>query len=308
MVFDYDAVIVGGGPAGLTAGLYLCRGNWRTLLVDKESPGGYIKNIELIENYPGFSEGVAGARLATQMVTQATNYGLKYEQAEVSTIEIFSSSKWVGCVDGKGFTTGAIIFTGGSVPKKLGVPGEEEFKDKGVIRCAFCDGGQFAGKTIVVCGGGDSGISEALYMSKIADKVIVVEAMPQLNATAILQDRLKANPKMEVHTGTMVKEIIGSDHVEAISVERDGNDQAEIIKTDGVLVHIGLDPNTSYLEGIVPLTESGQIEVNEWMETGLPGVFAAGDIRSNSPRQVSAAVGDGAAAGIAAQRYLQKQG
>jgi thioredoxin reductase (NADPH) len=307
-VFDYDAVIVGGGPAGLTAGLYLCRGNWRTLLVDKESPGGYIKNIELIENYPGFSEGVAGARLATQMVTHATNYGLKYEQAEVSTIEIFSSSKWVGCVDGKGFTTGAIIFTGGSVPKKLGVPGEEEFKDKGVIRCAFCDGGQFAGKIIVVCGGGDSGISEALYMSKIADKVIVVEAMPQLNATAILQDRLKANPKMEVHTGTMVKEIIGSDHVEAISVERDGNDQAEIIKTDGVLVHIGLDPNTSYLEGIVPLTESGQIEVNEWMETGLPGVFAAGDIRSNSPRQVSAAVGDGAAAGIAAQRYLQKQG
>jgi thioredoxin reductase (NADPH) len=308
MVFDYDAVIVGGGPAGLTAGLYLCRGNWRTLLVDKESPGGYIKNIELIENYPGFSEGVAGARLATQMVTHATNYGLKYEQAEVSTIEIFSSSKWVGCVDGKGFTTGAIIFTGGSVPKKLGVPGEEEFKDKGVIRCAFCDGGQFAGKIIVVCGGGDSGISEALYMSKIADKVIVVEAMPQLNATAILQDRLKANPKMEVHTGTMVKEIIGSDHVEAISVERDGNDQAEIIKTDGVLVHIGLDPNTSYLEGIVPLTESGQIEVNEWMETGLPGVFAAGDIRSNSPRQVSAAVGDGAAAGMAAQRYLQKQG
>ena len=307
-MFDYDSVIVGGGPAGLTAGLYLCRGNWRTLLVDKESPGGYIKNIELIENYPGFSEGVAGARLATQMVTQATNYGLKYEQAEVSTIEIFSSSKWVGCVDGKGFTTGAIIFTGGSVPKKLGVPGEEEFKDKGVIRCAFCDGGQFAGKTIVVCGGGDSGISEALYMSKIADKVIVVEAMPQLNATAILQDRLKANPKMEVHTGTMVKEIIGSDHVEAISVERDGNDQAQIIKTDGVLVHIGLDPNTSYLEGIVLLTESGQIEVNEWMETGLPGVFAAGDIRSNSPRQVSAAVGDGAAAGIAAQRYLQKQG
>ena len=307
-MFDYDAVIVGGGPAGLTAGLYLCRGNWRTLLVDKESPGGYIKNIELIENYSGFSEGVAGARLATQMVTQATNYGLKYEQAEVSTIEIFSSSKWVGCVDGKGFTTGAIIFTGGSVPKKLCVPGEEEFKDKGVIRCAFCDGGQFAGKTIVVCGGGDSGISEALYMSKIADKVIVVEAMPQLNATAILQDRLKANPKMEVHTGTMVKEIIGSDHVEAISVVRNGNDQAEIIKTDGVLVHIGLDPNTSYLEGIVPLTESGQIEVNEWMETGLPGVFAAGDIRSNSSRQVSAAVGDGAAAGIAAQRYLQKQG
>ena len=307
-MFDYDAVIVGGGPTGLTAGLYLCRGNWRTLLVDKESPGGYIKNIELIENYPGFSEGIAGARLATEMVKQATKYGLKFEQAEVSNIEIFSSSKWVGCVDGKGFTTGAIIFTGGSVPKKLGVPGEEEFKDKGVIRCAFCDGGQFAGKAIVVCGGGDSGISEALYMSKIADKVIVVEAMPQLNATAILQDRLKANPKMEVHTGAMVKAIIGNEHVEGINIVHDDNSKAEIIKTDGVLVHIGLDPNTAYLDGIVPLTESGQIEVNEWMETELPGVFAAGDIRNNSPRQVSAAVGDGAAAGIAAQRYLQKQG
>ena len=306
-MFDYDAIIVGGGPAGLTAGLYLSRGNWRTLLVDKESPGGYIKNIELIENYPGFSEGIAGARLATEMVKQSTIYGLKFEQAEVSTIEIFSSSKWVGCVDGKGFTTGSIIFTGGSVPKKLGVSGEEEFKDKGVIGCAFCDGGQFAGKTIVVCGGGDSGITEALYLSKIADKVIVVEAMPQLNATAILQDRLRENPKMEIYTGTMVKEITGNNHVEGISIVKDGNDQTETIKTDGVLVHIGLDPNTSYLDGIVPLTESGQIEVNEWMETELPGVFAAGDIRNDSPRQVSAAVGDGAASGMAAQRYLQRQ-
>src|SRR4030042_1193708 len=307
-MFDYDAVIVGGGPAGLTAGLYVSRGNWRTLLIDKESPGGYIKNIELIENYPGFSEGIAGAQLATQMVKQAAKYGLKFEQAEVSSIEIFSSSKWVGCIDGKGFTTGAIIFAGGSVPKKLGVRGEEEFRDKGVIGCAFCDGGQFAGKTVVVCGGGDSGITEALYLSKIAAKVIVIEAMPQLNATAILQDRLKENQKMEVTPGATVKEIIGSEYVEGISVVRDGSEQTVTIKTDGVLVHIGLDPNTSYLEGIVPLTESGQIEVNEWMETELPGVFASGDIRNNSPRQVSAAVGDGAAAGMAAQRYLQKQG
>ena len=305
---DWDAIIIGGGPAGLTAGIYLGRGNWRTLLLEKEGYGGYIMNIEMIENYPGFSEGVIGSQLGMEMMEQARKYGMEMKRATVNSVQVSSSNKWVTCVDGTTFTSSAIVFAGGSVPKKLGVPGEDEFKDKGVIRCAFCDGGQFAGKIIVVCGGGDSGISEALYMSKIADKVIVVEAMPQLNATAILQDRLKANPKMEVHTGTMVKEIIGSDHVEAISVVRNGNDQAEIIKTDGVLVHIGLDPNTSYLEGIVPLTESGQIEVNEWMETGLPGVFAAGDIRSNSSRQVSAAVGDGAAAGIAAQRYLQKQG
>ncbi len=307
-MFDYDAVIVGGGPAGLTAGLYLARGNWRTLLIDKESAGGYIRNIELIENYPGFPEGVAGAQLSSEMVKQAKKYGLKIEQAEVTGLEVFSSSKWVACSDGNGFTAGAVIFAGGSVPKKLGVPGEEAFRDKGVIGCAFCDGGQFAGKTIVVCGGGDSGVTEALYLSKIASKVIVVEAMPKLNATAILQERLNENPKMEVHVGTMVKEIIGNGHVEAIKVVREGSETVETITTDGVLVHIGLDPNTLYLEGIVSLTESGQIEVNEWMETEIPGVFAAGDIRSNSPRQVSVSVGDGAAAGMAAQRYLQKQG
>jgi thioredoxin reductase (NADPH) len=305
-VFDYDAVIIGGGPGGLTAGLYLGRGNWRTLILDKESFGGYIKNIELIENYPGFADGIAGAQLASQMVNQADRYGVKMELAEVTGIEVFSSSKWVACSDGKGYTTGAIIIAGGSVPRKLGVPGEEELRGKGVISCAFCDGGQFTGKTVAVCGGGDSGITEALYLSKIASKVVVIEAMPKLNATAILQDRVAANPRLEVHTGAMVSEIVGDSHVEAVNIVREGNGQKESLKVDGVLVHIGLDPNTGYLEGIVPLDSQGQVEVDEWLETEVSGIFAAGDIRANSPRQVSNAVGDGATAAIAAQRYLQK--
>jgi thioredoxin reductase (NADPH) len=305
-MFDYDAVIIGGGPAGLTAGLYLCRGNWRTILLDKESFGGYIKNIELIENYPGFTEGIAGAQLATEMVNQATKYGLQMKQAEVTGIELFSSTRWVTCADGTGYTTGTVIIAGGSVPKKLGVPGEEEFQGKGVITCAFCDGGEFVDRVVAVCGGGDSGITEALYLSKLASKVVVVEAMPALNATAILQDRVKENPRMEVHTGVMVEAITGSDHVEGINLVEAGNGKKETLKVDGVLVHIGLDPNTGYLEGIVPLEEQGQIVVNEWMETEVPGIFAAGDIRSNSPRQVVAAVGDGATAGMAAQRFLQK--
>ncbi len=305
-MFDYDAVIVGGGPAGLTAGLYLCRGNWRTVLLDKESFGGYIKNIELIENYPGFADGVSGAQLATQMVNQATRYGLRLEQTEVVGIEVFSSSKWVTCVDGKGYTTAAIIIAGGSVPKKLGVPGEEELRGKGVISCAFCDGGQFIDRVVAVCGGGDSGITEALYLAKLASKVVVLEVMPKLNATAILQDRVRDNPRMEVHCGVKVEAIVGENKVEGIDIVEAGNGKKQTLKVDGVLVHIGLDPTTGYLEGIVPLDSQGQIIVNEWMETEVPGIFAAGDIRSKSPRQVTAAVGDGAAAGIATQRFLQK--
>jgi thioredoxin reductase (NADPH) len=305
-MFDWDAVIIGGGPAGLTAGLYLSRGNWRTILLEKESFGGYIKNIELIENYPGFADGVSGAKLGTEMMNQATKYGLKLEQAEVTGVELFSSSKWVACADGKGYTTAVVIIAGGSVPKKLGVPGEEELRGKGVISCAFCDGGQFVDRVVAVCGGGDSGITEALYLAKLASKVIVVEMMPKLNATAILQDRVKANPKLEVYCGVKVEAIVGDSQVEGIKLVKEGNGQKETLKVDGVLVHVGLDPNTDYLEGVVSLDSQRQIMVNQWMETEVPGIFSAGDIRSGSPRQVVAAVGDGATAGMAAQRFLQK--
>jgi thioredoxin reductase (NADPH) len=305
-VFDYDVVIIGGGPAGLAAGLYLSRANWRTVLLDKESFGGYIKNIELIENYPGFAEGVPGAQLSTEMVNQATKYGLKLEQAEVTGIDIFSSSKWIACAGGKGYTCAAVIIAGGSIPKKLGVPGEEMLHCKGVFNCAFCDGGQFADRLVAVCGGGDAGITEALYLTKLASKVIVIEAMPELNATAILQKRAADNPKLEVRCGTTVEAILGDSQVEAIDLVKAVNGQKETLKVDGVLVHIGLEPNTDYLEGIIPLDSQRQIIVNERMATEVPGIFAAGDIRSNSPAQIVTAVGDGAIAGIFVQRFLQK--
>ena len=303
---DWDAIIIGGGPAGLTAGIYLSRGNWRTLLLEKEGYGGYIMNIEMIENYPGFSEGVIGSQLGMEIMEQARKYGVEMKRATVNSVQVSSSNKWVTCTDGTTYTSSVIIFAGGSVPKKLGVPGEEEFRDRGVIGCAFCDGGQFTGQVVAVCGGGDSGITEALYLSKIASKVIVIEAMPKLNATAILQDRVSQNPKLEVHTGMKVQAISGGNTVEGIEVFSAETGQKETMQVDGLLVHVGLDPNTGYIQGIVPLDEGGQILVNSWMESEMPGVFAAGDIRSNSPRQVSAAVGDGAAAGMSAQRYLQK--
>jgi len=304
-MFDWDAVIIGGGPAGLTAGLYLGRANRRALLLDKDTAGGYIRNIELIENYPGFTDGVSGAQLASQMVSQATRYGLQIETAEVTGIELFSSTRYVGCSRGQGFTTNIIIISGGSKNKKLGVPGEEELADKGVFECAFCDGGHYAGKVVAVCGGGDAGVTESLYMAKIAAKVILIEAMPELTATGVLCDRLNASPKIEVRCGYRVEAITGKDKVEAIELA--AGKKKETLKVDGVLVHIGLEPNTGYLEGIVPLDRQGQVIVNGKMETKIPHIFAAGDIRSGSPRQVVTAVGDGAIAAITAQRLLQEE-
>jgi thioredoxin reductase (NADPH) len=305
-MFDWDAIIVGGGPAGLTAGLYLSRAGRRVLLLDKETAGGYIRNIELIENYPGFSAAVSGAQLASEMVNQAVKFGLQTDIAEVTSLELFSGTRYVGCSRGQGFTTNMVIFTGGSKNKKLGVPGEEELLGKGVFECALCDGGHFTDKVVAVCGGGDSGLTEALYMAKIASKVIVIEAMPSLTATAILQERIKANPKIELRCGVRVEAITGGDKVEAIELL--AGKKKESLKIDGVLVHIGLEPNTGYLEGVVPLDEHGQIIVNQKMETEVPYVLAAGDIRSGSPRQVVTAVGDGAIAAVTAQRLMQAEG
>jgi thioredoxin reductase (NADPH) len=304
-MFDWDVVIIGGGPAGLTAGLYLSRANRRTLLLDKDSFGGYIRNVELIENYPGFSNGIPGAQLASEMVNQAAKYGLRMKIAEVTGIELFSDCKWVGCASGQGYTTNIVIIAGGSRHKKLGVPGEESLQGKGVFSCAFCDGGQFADRVVVVCGGGDAGVTEALYMTKIASKVILIEAESKLTATAVLQERVFAHPKMEILCGMKVKAIVGDDKVEAIELEDVAGEKKERIKVEGVLVHIGQDPNTGYLEGIVPLDSQGQIIVNEKMETEIPYIFAAGDIRSGSPRQVVTAVGDGAIAAISGERLLQ---
>lgn len=303
-MFDWEAVIVGGGPAGLTAGLYLARAKRRVLLLDKDTPGGYIRNVETIENYPGFAEGTGGAKLAAAMVSQATKYGLRMEAAEVTGLEVFSGTRWVGCARGEGYTTNVVIFAGGSKNKKLGVPGEAELTGKGVFACAFCDGGHYAGKVVAVCGGGDAGVTEALYMARIAARVILIEAMPALTATAVLCDRLTAETKIEVRCGMSVTAISGSEKVEAIELA-DAAGKTETLKVDGVLVHVGLEPLTDYLEGVVPLDEQGQIIVNERMETEVPYVLAAGDIRSGSPRQVVTAVGDGAIAATSALRLLE---
>lgn len=304
-MFDYDVIIVGAGPAGLTAGIYLVRARYRVLLLEKDQFGGQLLNIAWIENYPGFSEGVEGTMLASEMIGQAVTYGLELEQGEVMGIDSYSSCFNVKCGTGTAYTSSAIIIAGGSTSKKLNVPGEDEFNGRGVIHCALCDGGQFENRVLAVCGGGDAGITEALYMTKLASKVILIEAMPSLTATPVYQERAASDPKLEVRCGQKVVEIIGDDKVKEIVVENISTAHTEILPVDGVLVHVGIVPNTTYLEGVVSLDATGRVKINQNMETNVPGIFAAGDLRQNSPQQVSVAVGDGATAAITTQRFLQ---
>ncbi|HSW59062.1 MAG TPA: FAD-dependent oxidoreductase [Dehalococcoidales bacterium] len=305
-MFDYDAVIIGGGPAGLTAAIYLARANLRTLLLEEESFGGKIKNVEWIENYPGFAEGISGPQLANRMESQALKFGLKTEIASVTGLEIFSRSRWVACSDGRGYTAGAVIIAGGSKPRKLNVPGEAELTGKGVFTCAFCDGGQFAGKVVAVAGGGDSGVTEALYMSKIASRILLFEAMPALTATAVLQDRIRQNPQISFRCGARITSVSGQGKLENIQIETSGG-LKETVQVDGLLVQIGMDASTDYLGDIIELDSKRMITVSLQMETSVPGIFAAGDIRSGSTGQVAGAVGDGTLAAMSAIRFLQSK-
>ncbi len=305
-MFDWDVVIIGGGPAGLTAGLYLARANYRTVIIEKDSLGGVPRNVDMIENYPGFPDGVSGALLVSAMAAQAAKYGVKSEIGEATRIVCFPDCRLVGCSDVLGYTTAVVILAGGSKPRKLGVPGEETLWGKGVFDCALCEGSQYAGKTVVVCGGGEAAISEALYMAKISSKVIVVHRRNELRAGGVLQARAMKEPKIQFIWDSVVEAINGKEKVDSITIRNIKNNIVNTIQTGGVLVQIGHDPNTGFLNGVVPLDEQGQIITGKNMETEAPYILAAGDIRSGSPRQIAAAVGDGVTAAITAQKLLQR--
>jgi len=302
---DFDAIIIGGGPAGLTAGLYLSRAGYRTLLIDKDGFGGNIKNTEWIENYPGFSKGVSGSQLASEMMIQALDSGLQMEMAEVAGIESYSESKCVQLIDGRYFTADALIIASGCRSKKLDIPGERELEGKGVFECALCDGNQFQDKTVVVCGGGDRGVTEALYLAKIVSKVYLIEAEAAISASAILQERAWSNNKIHLRCGAKVTAISGDGRVEAVEIQDRATQEKERLKVDGVLIDIGIEPNTGFIGNLLSVDNQGRVIVNEKMQTSLPYIFAIGDIRSNSPGQVATAIGDGATAAISVQRLLQ---
>jgi len=300
---SYEVIIVGGGPAGLAAALYAARSRLKTLILERETPGGELMNIDMVENYPGYPDGVLGPDLGSGMMMQATKFGAELQFAEVEKITPGANEKILKTSVGE-FRAKAVIITSGSKSRKLGVPGEAELMNKGVFYCATCDGPRFAGKVVAVAGGGDSGITEALFMSGFVSKIIIIELMPQMLATKMLQERALDNPKIEVHCGMKIEAIRGSTNLEFLELANVKTGQKSTLKVDGLLVRVGLIPNTAFLKGTLSLNPVGQVIVNGQMETEIPGVYAAGDVRHNSPMQIVTAVSDGATAAIRLLKYL----
>ncbi|MCX5995523.1 MAG: thioredoxin-disulfide reductase [Chloroflexi bacterium] len=300
---SYQLIIIGGGPAGLSAGLYASRSKLDTLLIEKAGLGGQILNAEMVENYPGFPQGISGSELGALIAQQATKYGLPTAFAEVQGIEIRGEEKIVSTSEGK-YRAKAVIIAGGSEHSKLGVPGEEEFLGRGISYCAMCDGAFFRDQVVVVVGGGNVALNDALFLTRFATKVIVIHRRDQLRATKILQDRAFSNSRIEFLWNTVVESITGDNLVREIRLRNVKTGKGSSLVVSGIFVAVGLRPNTGYLKGLLKLADGGFIPVNNQMETEVPGVFAAGDIRAGSIRQVVSAAGDGATAAIAAERFL----
>ncbi|MDP2920080.1 MAG: thioredoxin-disulfide reductase [Dehalococcoidia bacterium] len=300
----FEVIIIGGGPAGLTAGLYASRAGLKSLLIEKGVFGGQLTNAEHVENFPGFPEGISGIELGDRMREQASKYNLKIEATEAIGIELQGKkNKLVKTLD-ETCTTGTLILAGGSVRKKLGVPGEDSYTGKGVSYCATCDSAFFIDMPVVVVGGGDAALTEALHLAKHASTVTVIHRRHEPRATKVLQERAFAEPKIKFLWSTIISAIEGNDLVKRVKLANVQTGGASQLETAGVFISVGFEPATGLVKGLVLLDEVGHIITNEKMETAVPGVLAAGDIRHNSGRQAITAAGDGATAAINAQKYL----
>ncbi len=303
MARKYQLIIVGGGPAGLTAGLYSARGGLKVLLIEKEVIGGQIANADRVENYPGFPEGISGFELARLIHQQATNHGLETMSGEVTGLKSRYGSNIVNTAEGD-FIAQAVIIAGGLQFRKLEVPGEGEFLGKGVSYCATCDGPLFRDKAVAVVGGGDTAVTDALSLSKFASSVKVIHRRNQLRASRVLQRRAQTEPKIEFIWDSVVTDVKGKEKLTDLVLKNTKNGTISLVAVDGVFVAIGLVPNTKYLRGVLPLDEGGYVITTELMETTVPGIFAAGDIRHNSVKQAIVAAGNGAVAALSAEWFI----
>jgi thioredoxin reductase (NADPH) len=304
MISNYDLIIIGSGPAGLTAALYAARARLNTVIFEKDAFGGSIINAELIENFPGFPNGISGSKLIANLMSQVMQYGVELKKTEVTGIELMGELKWVNTTEGN-YSAKAVIIAGGARPKKLGIPGEEQFGGSAVFYCAMCDGNRFVDKEVAIVGGGDGGITEGLYMTRIASKVTVIEILPELRAARVLQEKARSNPKMETLCSTTVEKITESDGgMKNLNLRNVETGDKLNLKVSGIFIVAGLDPQTEYLKGTIDLDHLGHIVVNESLETSVTGIFAAGDIRCGSSKQAITAAGDGAAVALAAEKFI----
>ncbi len=302
----YEVIIIGAGPAGLSAGLYTSRGRLSSLLIERGLFGGQINNAERIENYPGFPEGIDGLELGRLMLEQATRFGLKTVTAEATGIELKEGHHIVKTTEGD-FEARAIIIAGGSQRQKLDVPGEKEFTGKGVSYCATCDAAFFRDQPVAVIGGGNAAVSEALHLARFASKVTVIHRRAEMSASRIIQERALAEPKINFLWNTTVEAIEGEQFVRKLRLNQLKNGGKSSLEVSGIFISIGSKPDTDYLKGILQLDNTGYIITNEKMETSVPDIMAAGDIRANSARQAITAAGDGATAAVYIERSLHQK-
>lgn len=301
-----ELVIIGGGPAGISAGIYASRADVDTVLLERGIPGGLVISTHFIENYPGFSEGISGPELMTQMEKQARRFGLEIMAANVDSITVTEEGFFLKTDSGE-MTAGAVIIATGANPQLLGVKGEKEFTGLGVSYCATCDGAFFRGRTVAVVGGGDAAVEEAMFLTRFVKKVLLVHRRGELRATKIVQKRAFDNPKIEFLWHSVVEEINGDATAEAITVRDVRSNETKVLPVDGVFLYVGSIPNTGLVKNLIAMDDKGYIITDETMLTSQTGLYAAGDVRQKLLRQVVTAVADGAVAAVAAEKYLTEK-
>ena len=299
-----DLIIIGAGPAGLTAGLYAARARLKTLMLERLSPGGQVLMTDWVENYPGFPDGISGFELMDKMRRQAEKFGLDIKSTEVSRLDVLKE-KQILATDNGNLESKAIILACGATPQRLGIEGESLLTGKGVSYCATCDGPFYREQEVAVIGGGDTAVEEALFLTKFASKIYLVHRRDKLRATKLLQERAWSEEKIEIIWDSIPKRIVGEAGVEGIDLKNVKTGEKSHLPVQGVFVFIGYRPNNELVKGLLECDERGFVVTNKYMETSEAGVFAAGDITSKLLRQISTAVGDGATAAFAAERYLE---
>lgn len=303
---EYDVVIVGAGPAGMTAALYAGRSMLKAVLLERGAAGGELLNTEIIEDYPGF-ERVEGWDLATKFEAHARKFGAEFHTANVTSIRRLDDETFETVCDNDDiYFSPTVIITAGGTPIKLGVPGEVEYAGKGVSYCAICDGAFFKGQTIAVVGGGDAAVEEGDFLTRYAEKVYLIHRRDSLRASKLLQKRLFENPKVEVLWDTAVEEVHadGKGLVDHLTLRNTRTDARSELNVTGIFIFVGFQPNTGIVVGHVDHDAQGYLITDANMATSIPGLFAAGDVRVQLTRQVTTAVGDGTTAAIAAEKYL----